>query len=77
MAKRILEGYYSEESLQEMLHNEEIDYLTYVFHHSEERRQDFLNFCTERNLEKNEETAMLFMDYQLKQEEAIHTDYLD
>lgn len=77
MEKRILDGDYSEESLQKMLHNGEIDHLTYVFHHSEERRAAFISFCSERGLNKDEKAAQQFVEYQLNKEVEMHSDLLD
>ena len=77
MEKRVLEGYHSEETLQEMLHKGEIDHLTYVFHHSEERRDAFISFCSERGLNKDEKAARQFVEYQLNKEVEMHTDLLD
>ena len=77
MEKKDLEGFYSEEILQEMLHKDEIDFLTYVTHHSEERKIGFINFCAERGLSDDERAAQQFVEYRLNQEEKAHSEYLD
>ena len=77
MEKRNLEGFYSENVLQEMLHNGEIDHLQYVCHHSEERKMAFVSFCGERGLSADDKAAQQFVEYQLNQEKEAHTEYLD
>ena len=77
MEKKELEGYHSEESLQKMLHNGEIDHLQYVCHHSEERKMAFVSFCGERGLPVDDKAAQQFVEYQLNQEEKAHSEYLD
>ena len=77
MQKKELEGYHSEENLQEMLHNGEIDHLQYVCHHSEERKMAFISFCGERGLSADDKAAQQFVEYQLNQEEKAHSEYLD
>lgn len=77
MEKRNLEGFYSENELQEMLHNGEIDHLQYVCHHSEERKMAFVSFCGERGLSADDKAAQQFVEYQLNQEKEAHTEYLD
>ena len=77
MEKRNLEGFYSENELQEMLHNGEIDHLQYVCHHSEERKMAFVSFCGERGLAADDKAAQQFVEYQLNQEKEAHTEYLD
>lgn len=77
MEKKELEGYHSEENLQEMLHNGEIDHLQYVCHHSEERKMAFISFCGERGLSADDKAAQQFVEYQLNQEEKAHSEYLD
>lgn len=77
MAKRILEGYYNEETLQEMLHNEEISSLTYVCHHSEKRKMDFISFCSERGINIDERAAEQFIEHKLNEEVNMHSDNID
>lgn len=72
MEEKKLEGFYSEEVLAEMLYHGEISRLSYVWHSTEQMRQDFLDFCNQKGLERNETAATLFMDYQLRQEEELH-----
>lgn len=77
MEKKVLQGFHSEEDLQEMLHRGEIDFLTYVTHHSEERKMEFVAFCNERGLSSDERAAQQFVEYRLNQEEKAHSEYLD
>lgn len=77
MEKRNLEGFYSENELQEMLHNGDINHLQYVCHHSEERKIAFVSFCGERGLSADDKAAQQFVEYQLNQEKEAHTEYLD
>ena len=75
--KKNLEGFYSENELQEMLHNGDINHLQYVCHHSEERKIAFVSFCGERGLSADDKAAQQFVEYQLNQEEKAHSEYLD
>lgn len=77
MEKKNLEGFYSENELQEMLHKGDIDHLQYVCHHSEERKIAFVSFCGERGLSADDKAAQQFVEYQLNQEEKAHSEYLD
>lgn len=63
-----LKGYYSEETLVELFQQERISRLQFVYHHSPERREDFINFCRERGLQENETAAELYTDAQLELE---------
>lgn len=72
-----LKGFYNENILGEMLAKGEITRLEYVYHHSEEMRDDYIGFCKEKGLEQNEQSAEDFMEYQKNQEEAAHTECLD
>ena len=77
MERKNLEGFYSENELQEMLHNGDINHLQYVCHHSEERKIAFVSFCGERGLSADDKAAQQFVEYQLNQEEKAHSEYLD
>ena len=48
MEKRVLEGYHSEETLQEMLHKGEIDHLTYK---DEKAAQQFVEYQLNKEVE--------------------------
>ena len=77
MERKNMEGFYSENELQEMLHNGDINHLQYVCHHSEERKMAFVSFCGERGLSADDKAAQQFVEYQLNQEEKAHSEYLD
>lgn len=77
MERKNLEGFYSENELQEMLHNGDINHLQYVCHHSEGRKIAFVSFCGERGLSADDKAAQQFVEYQLNQEEKAHSEYLD
>lgn len=72
-----LEGFYSEEELQKLLFDGEIDHLSFVNHHSEEMIGEFAKFCAKYGLEHNNKAAQQFISWQLKNEEDGHTDGLD
>ncbi len=72
-----LEGFYNEEILQEMLFKGEIGHLDYIYHHSQERKDDYKKFCSDNHLEEDESSAEKYMDWLLNQEENNHTDMLD
>ena len=72
-----LQGFYNEDVLQELLYNEKITWLEYIYHHSQEKIDAFKEFCREKGLQENEESATAFSDYELKCEEDAHTDSLD
>ena len=69
--------YYGEAVLKELLHKGEIDHLTYIFRHSEEKKMDFMKYCQEHHQKEDNESAQQYMEYLLKQEEEAHTDALD
>lgn len=71
-----LQGFYNEDVLQELLFNGEINHLSFVFHHSEEKKADFLAYCQKEGLEPNDLAAQKFVEYELKEEERSHT-FLD
>ena len=72
-----LNGFYNEEVLQELLHEEKITYLDYVYHHSQEMIDEFKDYCNQNNLPEDELSANKFLDWQLQMEEEAHTDGLD
>lgn len=66
-----LDGYYKEETLIELFQEQKITRCQLIWHHSPERRQEFIDFCSERGLQQDEKAAELFTEEQLKlQEEA-------
>ena len=67
-----LKGFYSEETLRPLLYKGEISTLEFLFHYSEEQKQEFENYCKENDLPLDEDSAKKFMDYQLKVEERDH-----
>ena len=64
-----LQGYYHEEALIDWLQNGEITKMQFYFHHSLERRREFVTFCKEGHLELNEEAAVQFANHLLILEE--------
>lgn len=66
-----LDGYYKEETLIELFQEKKITRCQLICHHSPERRQEFIDFCSERELQQDERAAELFTEEQLRlQEEA-------
>lgn len=72
-----LKGFYKEETLQELLFKGNISRLEYIYHHSQERIDNFKDYCQKRGLQEDETAASNYMDYLLKQEEDAHTEMLD
>ena len=72
-----LKGFYKEETLQELLFKGNISQLEYVYHHSQERIDDFKDYCQKRGLQEDERAATAYADYLLKREEDAHTEILD
>ena len=72
-----LQGFYKEETLQELLYKGNISRLEYSYHASQERIDDFREYCQENSLQEDEKSAEMFFDYLLKREEIEHTDLLD
>lgn len=72
-----LEGFYNDETLKPMLYNGEITTLDYVYHQSEQMKQQYITYCQERGLEQNEKSAQTFLEWSLNQEEKSHSKYLD
>lgn len=72
-----LQGFYNEDVLEELLYNNEITRLEAIYHHSQERIDDFKNYCAKRNIQEDEIAAEQYMDFRLKREERAHTEELD
>ena len=58
----IISGYKSEEELNELLDAGKITVLVYVTHQSKELTKEFEDFCSDRELNQNEESAEQFVD---------------
>ena len=56
-----LEGFYNEDVLDELLEEGKITNLDYIYHHSEEMKSNYAEYCGEDKLEQNEETAGAFL----------------
>lgn len=72
-----LEGFYNDDTLKPMLHNGEITTLDYVYHQSEQMKEQYIDYCKKRGLQQNEKSAQTFLEWSLNHEEVAHTDYLD
>lgn len=72
-----LKGYYNQEVLDEILHDDRIGRLEYIYHHSDQMKEDFSRFCTENRLDQDDASAEKFFDARLEKEEKSHTEYLD
>ena len=72
-----LEGFYNDDTLKPMLHNGEITTLDYVYHQSEQMKEQYIDYCKKRGLQQNEKSAQTFLEWSLNHEEVVHTDYLD
>lgn len=57
-----ISGYKSEEELNELLDAGKITVLTYITHQSKELTKEFEDFCSDRELNQNEESAKQFVD---------------
>lgn len=57
-----ISGYKSEEELNELLDAGKITVLTYITHQSKELTKEFEDFCSDRELNQNEESAEQFVD---------------
>lgn len=60
-----LQGFYNEETLNELLDNKQISTMEYIYHHSPEMKEDFVDFCHDSALEINESAAQKYMEYRL------------
>lgn len=65
-----LHGFYKEETLNELLQENKISRLEYIYHHSQEMKEDFEQFCKERELSQNNEAAQQFAEYRLDLEDT-------
>ncbi len=72
-----LKGFYKQETLEELLFKGNISHLEYIYHHSQEMKDSFKIFCSQNKVEENENSAQLYFEYRLKEEENSHTDMLD
>ena len=57
-----ISGYKSEEELNELLDAGKITVQTYITHQSKELTKEFEDFCSDRDLSQNEESAEQFVD---------------
>ena len=64
-----LNGYYREDILIGLFQDGKISRCQLICHHSPERRQQFVDFCRERNLQQDEEAAELFAEEQVQLEQ--------
>ncbi len=72
-----LKGFYNEDVLQELLYKGNITRLEYIYHHSQEKIDNFKAYCQKRGIQEDETAATAYMDWLLKQEENAHTELLD
>ncbi len=72
-----MQGFYNEDVLEELLYKGEITRLEFVYHHSQERIDDFKDYCQKRGLQETEASAEAYCNYLLKREEKAHVDDLD
>ena len=78
MKKMTLENrFYGQDVLSQLLYEEKITGLDYVTHQSEERTNQFKEYCARRAVPEDEESAGNFMNYLLREEERSHTVGLD
>lgn len=69
MEQTNLNGYYREDILIGLFQDGRITRCQLICHHSPERRQQFVDFCKELNLQQNEDAAELFAEEQTKLEQ--------
>lgn len=55
--------YYPEDELVQKVQSEEYGWLDYINHHSPEWQEEYTEFCNERNLVVNEESAEDFIEW--------------
>ena len=55
--------FYSEDELIQMYQSNEIDLVSFIDMHSQEWQNEYLEFCSNRNLEINENSAEAFLDW--------------
>jgi hypothetical protein len=68
-----LEGYYNEAELVNLLIDGEITKRDYYLHHSEYKKDEYLQFCQEKGLDFNDLTsAEIFWEVDGREEERIY-----
>ena len=72
-----LKGFYKEETLEELLFKGNITRLEFIYHHSQERINDYKTYCTNHKLAETEESAEAYTNFILEQEEKEHTEMFD
>ena len=72
-----LNGFYNEEVLEKLLFKGEITRLEFIYHHSQERIDDFKAYCQKRGLQEDEAAAEAYSDFILKRQKNAHTELLD
>lgn len=72
-----LQGFYNEEILQELLYEEQITQLEYIYHHSQEKIDAFKEYCRTNNMQEDESSATAYLNHLLLSEEEAHTEFLD
>ena len=72
-----LNGFYNEDVLEELLYNGKITQLEAIYHHSQERIDDFKTYCQKRGLQEDEAAAEAYCDFILKRQENAHMELLD
>ena len=78
MEKNKLENrFYSQDELAQMLYDGKISGIDYVTHQSEERTNQFKEYCAKRAVPENEESAGSYLNHILREEERSHTEGLD
>lgn len=78
MKKMTLENrFYGQDVLSQLLYEEKITGLDYVTHQSEERTNQFKEYCARRAVPENEESAGNYLNHLLRDEERSHTEGLD
>ena len=55
--------FYSEDELIQMYQSNEINLVTFIDLHSQEWQNEYLEFCSNRNLDINENSAEAFLDW--------------
>lgn len=69
--------FYGQDVLSQLLYEEKITGLDYVTHQSEERTNQFKEYCARRAVPENEESAGNYLNHLLRDEERSHTEGLD
>ena len=55
--------FYSEDELIQMYQSNEINLVSFIDMHSQEWQNEYLEFCSNRNLDINENSAEAFLDW--------------